>query len=114
MALKKVSGTILSLTHSLTHSLTREGSVAGRWGDEEFVIILPKTTTLEALKIAERYRPEIANIRLTHKDQEITMSMTMGVSTIEKHEPFGKLISRADEALFKGKRSGRNIVMPAV
>jgi two-component system chemotaxis response regulator CheY len=86
---------------------------AGRWGGEEFIMVLPGTDHLEAKAIAERLRVSIAAAVLNLADgRELMLRASFGVASATADEPvsFDELIQRTDEALYCAKREGRNRV----
>ncbi|WP_373003000.1 diguanylate cyclase [Sulfurimonas sp.] len=90
----------------LINSLLREGDVFSRIGGEEFIIILPHARRDEAQKIAEKLR---AKIEFFQKILPITMSF--GVVEYIVGEEIEFIFKRVDDALYKAKESGRNIVV---
>ena len=86
----------------------REYDLCGRWGGEEFVIMLPETTLDFAAQIAERVRQSIMEVSLDFLDTGISASL--GLSTYRPGEPFSDTLNRADSALLKAKSVGRNRV----
>jgi len=90
----------------------RTSDIAARYGGEEFCIMLPETNTTGALCIAERLRREVENCVLSYQDQEIRTTISIGIATYpnDKAETPQELIRMADEALYKSKNLGRNIV----
>lgn len=85
---------------------TREQDLVARMGGEEFMIVLPNTNKEHALVIAERIR---LNIDMdSWKHARITISI--GITTYESDDSLSKLFSKADEALYQSKKSGRNCV----
>jgi len=85
----------------------RKGDVLGRWGGEEFLIILPHTKLQEALKLGEKLRKIID----TNDFPTIGhMSASFGVSTFVEHSSIDILIDTADKALYESKKNGRNCV----
>lgn len=92
----------------LTH--TRETDIAGRWGGEEFVVVLPSTTSQSALPLAERLRQAV--MAETHPEaggQWVTISI--GVCQAKRNERFEDAFKHADRALYQAKNNGRNRVM---
>ena len=79
-----------------------------RWGGEEFLILLPESTTTEAVRIAERLRLRIAEHPFVH-DRSITISA--GVAGLVDGDDGESLVARADALLYRIKGSGRNRIM---
>jgi len=83
----------------------------GRYGGEEFIIILPQTNLSSAWGVAERLRTIIEKAEM--KDPAGTVfaiTVSQGLAGWERDEDATSLISRADEALYKAKEKGRNRV----
>jgi two-component system chemotaxis response regulator CheY len=88
---------------------------AGRWGGEEFLVILPETLPSEALNVAERIRAAIAAAHLTLPDGgALQLQVSIGLTTASVSNgtmaPFDVLMRQADEALYRAKSEGRNRV----
>lgn len=79
----------------------------GRYGGEEFLIVLPDTDLENAKSLAERIRNNIKeNLIAT-----IQVTISLGITSIsEKDKTINDMINRADEALYKSKNSGRDLV----
>ena len=89
----------------------REIDLIGRYGGEELVIILPETDLQTALQIAERTRNAIAEIPIKFPDQEISVTVSIGVATKDENtEYLETLIAPADQAMYIAKHKGRNRV----
>jgi diguanylate cyclase (GGDEF)-like protein len=84
----------------------REEDTFARYGGEEFIISLPHTSQKDALEISERIRSKIENLNLTYGDDEINITTSLGVSTINEKDTYNSLIKRADEALYHSKENG--------
>ncbi|WP_404374561.1 diguanylate cyclase [Vreelandella aquamarina] len=94
-----------------TQSL-RPTDVIGRFGGEEFVVALPNTHLNDAQIIAERLKRKVAEQPLKEEMGSLRLSVTIGVAaTNTKEDDLESLISRADQVLYVGKRSGRNRVV---
>ena len=92
---------------NLFKNSVRTGDVVGRWGGEEFIIILPHTGLEKALSLAEKLRLEVeANIFTTVKHK----TASFGVSTLRKDISIEVFIDEADKALYISKERGRNRV----
>ena len=100
-----------SLGTALRHGV-RAGDFAGRWGGEEFVILLPGTDHEGALRAAETMRASVDGLAVPGVIAHITASL--GVATLPDHALDGpSLIRAADRALYRAKAAGRNCVVAA-
>jgi len=105
-----------SLAHILKVNV-REVDIVGRYGGEEFIIILPEANQEEAQEIAERIRLKVENYRFinskNHPDEtdEKKLTLSLGVTSCfqDMISPKG-LIYKVDQALYQAKRKGRNRV----
>jgi diguanylate cyclase (GGDEF)-like protein len=89
----------------------RETDIVGRYGGEEFIIILPKTNLSSAWVVAERLRNIIEKAELKDSaGNAFTITVSQGLVGWERDEDAASLISRADAALYKAKEKGRNRV----
>ncbi len=90
----------------------RRVDVVGRYGGEEFVILLPETD-LEAAKVtAERIRAAIEHATVETPDgASVSVTVSLGVTTRHVDEALASLIRRADEAVYAAKTAGRNRVI---
>jgi len=103
---------VLRQFSQLIQSTLRESDYSGRYGGEEFVVVLPNTTLSHAFEFAQRLRNEVASLRF-QKNTESTFSITVsiGVASIDKHTTStDKLLKNADIALYFAKDAGRNCV----
>jgi len=87
----------------------RPTDVAGRFGGEEFVVLLPSADQHDAARVAERLRKRIEEAR----QLEVTLTISVGVAQHARGEPIERVIRRADAALLDAKGSGRNRVVIA-
>jgi diguanylate cyclase (GGDEF)-like protein len=88
----------------------RKMDVVARWGGEEFMIMIPETTQEGAVLLAENLRVSLEENHFQHEGQQALVTMTLGVSSYQKDEPLDSCIARADQALYAGKKRGRNQV----
>ncbi len=91
---------------------TRKSDIICRFGGEEFVILLPETTMDGALSLAEVLRREVEKLVMVFAENiELRFTISIGVSTVKKGEQtLDGVITRADNALYAAKESGRNKV----
>lgn len=99
------------LVRRVTPSL-REEDICGRYGGEEFTVILPNTDLPAAVVAAERVRRIVGDQAIECSVGPVTVTVTLGVahlhSALDNHEI---LLDAADQALYRGKTHGRNCVM---
>jgi diguanylate cyclase (GGDEF)-like protein len=90
--------------------LTRSYDFAGRYGGEEFVIVLPGCSLADGLVRAEQFRSAIAALSIPTSQGTLQVTSSFGVAVYFDNIPAEQLIHKADEALYVAKRSGRNLV----
>lgn len=87
----------------------RHPDVIGRYGGEEFLVVLPYSTVKAAAEQAERLRKYVQSLVIQSGENEITLTISMGLAQYKIHnEDWQSLLSRADAALYQAKNSGRN------
>jgi len=86
----------------------------GRYGGEEFLLVLPDTDADIALALAERLRHFVEEEPTATDDREVWASISIGVATPHSDETAEQLLQNADNALYAAKRSGRNRVVSAM
>ncbi|MCT4619684.1 MAG: GGDEF domain-containing protein [Marinisporobacter sp.] len=102
-----VGDQVLIETAEILKNNIRSSDLVGRWGGEEFLIICPNTDIHQALCVSEKLRIAIE----THKFPVANKrTSSFGVSTYQKGDTIGTLISRADKGLYQAKKKGRNRV----
>ena len=90
----------------LKENVRREDTL-GRWGGEEFLVLLPSTTLEAALSLAELLRERIQKSLFSVVG---TKTISLGVSTFHRGDDEKSIVGRADEALYRAKEKGRNRV----
>lgn len=99
---------LIELAKNVT-SMLRLGDVFGRYGGEEFAIILPETDINGASELAGRLQKSINQANIVFQKNCIKTSVSIGVAELDKTDNhYESLISKADVALYKAKSSGRN------
>lgn len=92
-----------------TQQLLRKTDRAGRYGGEEFVVLLPETNLAEARWLARRLMQQISTMVVALADAPpISVTISVGIATLAPDESGDALVHRADQALFKAKQGGRN------
>ncbi|MDH5493260.1 MAG: diguanylate cyclase [Myxococcales bacterium] len=89
----------------------RPDDVLGRYGGEEFAVMLPETPLDGACKIAEELREMVATHLFDFEQEKITVTVSVGVAQIEEGWDILRFIKEADEKLYVAKRGGRNKVV---
>jgi len=90
----------------------RKDDIIVRWGGDEFVLVLPKTTEIEALKIAEDFRVSLETLPIKTDKGVVHFTVTIGLSEFLLSEPIKQVFERSDAALYQAKQKGRNCVVP--
>ncbi|MHB8158450.1 MAG: bifunctional diguanylate cyclase/phosphodiesterase, partial [Desulfocucumaceae bacterium] len=101
---------LFSLTRVI-QNLLRTGDLFVRFGGDEFAVHLENITTEEASAIAERMRREVEEYRFIIEDQNIHLSLSMGLVLINGGQEPGVVLSQADTAMYMAKEQGRNRVV---
>jgi diguanylate cyclase len=88
----------------------RDTDFIGRYGGEEFVILLPETAIKEAIKAMNKLRVQIMDHQYNTVKGDFSVTMSFGVATFETNDDFNLVFNRADTALYRAKTRGRNQV----
>jgi diguanylate cyclase (GGDEF)-like protein len=91
----------------------RKTDITGRYGGEEFAIILPHTDGLTAVKVLNRIREGFAKVRQQSEGAEFSVTFSCGVAVFPSVVDATQLNEAADKALYEAKRHGRNKVVIA-
>ncbi|MFQ3248829.1 MAG: diguanylate cyclase [Glaciecola sp.] len=99
--------TLQVIAKHIRQYLPKEDFVA-RWGGEEFILLLPKTTIEEAFEKVEVIRKKISGLPFKFKGQRVTVTLSSGLSSISQSTNLEAAFEQADTRLYKAKDSGRN------
>ncbi|MEW6428542.1 MAG: sensor domain-containing diguanylate cyclase [Thermodesulfobacteriota bacterium] len=103
---------VLRRVAEVLRKAVRKVDLAARYGGEEFALLLESADELGGRQFAERIRQEIAGIILLHEREPVSVTISMGLAFCPKDaDDKAKLISHADQALYKAKALGRNRTM---
>jgi diguanylate cyclase (GGDEF)-like protein len=87
----------------------RKNDVVGRFGGEEFAIVLPDTRTEEACAFAHRLQQRIAQAPLREGGHHIVLTVSIGIAAMSNRDASAHaVLSRSDKALYRAKTNGRN------
>ena len=93
----------------------RSADLIGRYGGDEFVILLPHTTAQDALPLAERIHASVAAMRLNTDRGALTLTISIGIAQsiheASQTDSVQSLLYRADLALYAAKNAGKNCTM---
>jgi diguanylate cyclase (GGDEF)-like protein len=113
-----VGDLVLKTIAKIIRSQLREYDIAGRYGGEEFSILLPFTKISEAKMVAERLRQtiekKIIDISKVNPDSEtknLSITLSLGVYEMKENDDDADLLKKADKALYQAKNTGRNKVV---
>ena len=88
----------------------RDSDFIARFGGEEFVALMPETSSQEAKAVAEKLRQKIENSPFSFKKEPVQITISFGISEFAKGETADEVFARADKALYAAKDNGRNQV----
>lgn len=101
---------------AIEETLTRPADLVCRYGGEEFIVILPRTESAGALKMAEKIKRSVAskNIALMESKSGGRVTLSMGIASSQgQYKNIEDFVKAADDALYKAKKNGRNRVEKA-
>ena len=88
----------------------RVNDVIGRYGGEEFLIIMPETDTDQAAIAAEKLRSAVESMSVPKESKQVKVTASFGVSSYRQSDDTKMIIARVDKALYESKKNGRNRV----
>ncbi len=106
----QIGDDILIQFSALLQSRVRKSDIVARYGGEEFLIVLPNTHSRSATLLAQKLCRRVETHDFESHSQHIEITASFGISTSQEAINWEKLVSRADEALYKAKQNGRNRV----
>lgn len=88
----------------------RSADTCGRWGGEEFIVILADTDATALLRVAEKLRTLVERSTFMAEDREVIITASIGATLVGKNDTVKTIIKRADTLMYQGKLNGRNRV----
>jgi diguanylate cyclase len=100
----------LEMIGSRLKQWVREGDLVGRYGGDEFAVLLPQTELAAGMEIAETICLRTADkaTRVACRGEQVSLSLSLGVAAPRRGDTAETLLQRADQALYRAKRLGRN------
>jgi diguanylate cyclase len=92
----------------LAVDILRETDVVARWGGEEFLILMPNTSTEQGQLPLERLRSALAMASVAASVPELRASFSAGLTAYRAGDAMAEVIERADKALYQAKEAGRH------
>jgi len=105
-----IGDAVLAQIGAMVRQILREGDVAGRWGGEEFIVVLPDTDHAGVLQLAERLRAAMGEATWMASGP---VTVSIGCGTYIPGEGETRFVARLDGALYAAKHAGRNRVLAA-
>lgn len=100
---------VIRQTSQTLRRTIRKTDIAGRYGGEEFAVILVDTDAEHGMILAERLRKRIEALTVRHEDLKIRFAISLGLSQLEQAIPdYTQWLARSDQALYYSKENGRN------
>lgn len=107
----QVGDEFLKKIADMISSNTRGSDIACRYGGEEYLLVMPGTSVKSAASRAEQLRLECAKIQIPYKNKKLSVTLSFGVASFPDHSQEAEdIVIKADKALYKSKRSGRNCI----
>ncbi len=105
---------ILSAVAQVLKKNARKVDFVGRYGGEEFVILLPSTSLKDGVRFGDKLRSMIENFKFIYKNERIKVTISSGVATRSANLSDTMTLEGADKMLYLSKEGGRNQVMPKI
>lgn len=101
---------LLGIFSKILKQNTRSSDIVGRYGGDEFLILMPNTDLDKAKEFAKRICLIIENTNFIYKNQKIKVTTSIGIADRNNYVDKGEMIDSADRLLYKAKNGGRNRV----
>lgn len=98
---------LIRVSQKLAECLASQG-IAGRWGGEEFIMVMRIENEEEAFDFSEFVRKQIESLKHRELDRERRITLTIGLCAFDGQVNIDRCLEFADQALYQGKKSGRN------
>ena len=98
---------LIELAKLFSQNIREQDSIS-RWGGEEFLFILPQTSALNAVTIAQKIQEKIREHIIYYDKREIMITVSMGIEEFSQNKSIDEVVNSADKYLYQAKNSGRN------
>lgn len=98
---------LTAISESIRHGL-RQGDLFGRWGGEEFIGVFEYKTEEELSRLAERVRALVLNTQIKWEDNDLSVTISGGLSCGRKEDTIETLVARADALMYRSKDNGKD------
>jgi diguanylate cyclase len=86
----------------------RETDFLGRFGGEEFVILMPETSLEASLTVANKVREAVTSAKFHYEGSQVNITVSAGLAALRQDDDTDGVFARADRALLRAKQNGRN------
>jgi diguanylate cyclase (GGDEF)-like protein len=108
---------LVGIGQQLQRVMRRAGDLVGRYGGDEFVVVLPSTSLEEAGAIAQRIQSSLGRMQVLFGKMTLRVGASVGVACSNPYQDTGgveDLLDRADSAVYAAKKLGRNLIIASV
>jgi diguanylate cyclase (GGDEF)-like protein len=103
-----VGDRVITSVSQLLRQRMRKSDILGRYGGEEFAVIMPDTSLQDALKVIDELREQFAQIHHSNGNEHFSCTLSAGIATLAPKKGLSEFIQSADKALYQAKHQGRN------
>ena len=98
---------LIKLTKEVKKSIGKN-DIIGRYGGEEFIVLLPNSDKIKAINIADKIRRNVEEAKILGEKRKVTISLGIAMSNSNSRISSEEIVSRADQALYRAKHEGKN------
>ena len=98
-----------NIAREVNHSV-RNDDLVGRWGGEEYVGVYVVSDPAELMTIGEKFRKLVGDIRIPYGEEELSVSVSVGITMIKDTDTIDSIVQRADALMYQSKKEGKNRV----
>lgn len=95
----------------IKNCLSKSEDWVGRYGGDEFIIVLYNTDRKDVFKTVENIRAKIEKHKFKYVDKSINVTLSLGVCTVNSYADFDGIMEMLDENLYKAKKNGKNRIV---